>query len=153
MMAQWDPFQGIEALRREIDKAFEDFGWRMEPFARTAFFPDRAPQRYPLINLYDSREALTIEALAPGVEPSSFDLTVMGKTLTIAGEKRPAPSDVKPEAFHRQERGAGRFTRTVELPVEVDDRGIRAAYTDGILVVTLPKAERATPRRIAVQVS
>ena len=42
-MAQWDPFQGMEALRREIDKAFEDFGWRMEPFSRTAFFPDRAP--------------------------------------------------------------------------------------------------------------
>src|SRR6266511_2768935 len=40
-MAQWDPFQGMEALRREIDKAFEDFGWRMEPFSRTAFFPDK----------------------------------------------------------------------------------------------------------------
>jgi HSP20 family protein len=59
---------------------------------------------------------------------------------------------VKPEAFHRSERATGTFVRHLQLPVEVDEHQVRADYKDGLLMVTLPKAERAKPKQIAVQV-
>lgn len=77
---------------------------------------------------------------------------MVGSTLTIAGEK-PGLSNVAPERIHRSERSAGRFTRTVELPAEVDPNKVSAQYKDGLLLSTLPRAESARPRRITVQAS
>jgi HSP20 family protein len=152
-MAQWDPFRQLEELRREIDRVFEDVGWGAMPRWRTPFAPGRPAAPYPLVNIYDGGESLLVEALAPGVEPASFDLTVLGKTLTIAGERRAPGGEITPEAFHRQERQTGKFSRTVERPVEVDAAGVTASYSNGLLMVTLPRAERARPRHISVQVS
>lgn len=152
-MAEWNPWGGMEALRREIDRAFENAGFGTEPFSRVAFLPGRAARRYPLINLHEDGEALYIEALAPGVEPASLDLSVLRHTLTITGEKKRLAGDIKPEAFHRSERATGRFVRTVELSIEVDADRVQADYRNGLLVITLPKAERARPKQINVQVS
>ncbi len=74
-------------------------------------------------------------------------------TLTIAGEKKNASPNLKPEAFHRQERASGKFVRTVTLPVEIEDGKIRAEYRNGLLLITMPKAEKTKPKQIAVQVS
>jgi HSP20 family protein len=152
-MAEQNPWTTLEALRREIDRAFEDFGFRSESPFRTAFLPGRAARRYPLINLHEDRDNLYVEALAPGVDPASLQLTVVGSVLTIAGEKRRLPGDIKPEAFHRSERATGKFVRNIELPFEVDENKVRADYKHGLLVVTLPKAERAKPKQINVQVA
>ncbi|HWP58954.1 MAG TPA: Hsp20/alpha crystallin family protein [Candidatus Acidoferrales bacterium] len=149
----WDPFEDMEALRREIDRAFEEFGFRTEPFSRVAFLPARGPRRYPLINLHEDRDNLYVEALAPGVDPNSLNLTVVRNNLTLSGEKRHAPQEVKPEAYHRSERAAGKFVRTVELPVEVDESRVSAEYQNGLLVITLPKAEKAKPKQISVRVA
>ncbi|RMF87197.1 MAG: Hsp20/alpha crystallin family protein [Nitrospinota bacterium] len=149
---QWDPLRQMEELRREIDRAFEEFGMRTQPFSPLAFLPGRAARRYPLINLYEDRDAVYVEALAPGVDPASFDLSVVRNVLTIAGEKRGVPEEVKPEAFHRNERAAGKFVRHVQLPVEVDEGQVKADYKNGMLIVTLPKAERAKPKQITVHV-
>jgi HSP20 family protein len=73
--------------------------------------------------------------------------------MTISGEKRRHPEDIKPEAFHRSERAAGKFVRTIELPVEVDANQVTAQYKHGILMVTLPKATAAKPKQISVSVS
>lgn len=150
-MAQWIPFEGMDALRREIDRAIEDFGLRSFPPFRTAFLPGRAARGYPLVNLYEDADAVYVEALAPGVNPESLNVAVVRNNLTIAGEKASA-KEVKPEAFHRSERAAGAFTRTIELPAEVDDTKVKADYTDGVVLVTLPKAEKAKPKQINVQV-
>lgn len=150
-MAQWVPFEGMDALRREIDRAFEDFGVRTFPPFRTAFLPGRAARGYPLMNLYEDDNRIYVEALAPGVSPDSLSVAVIRNQLTVAGEK-PSSKEVKPEAFHRNERAAGAFTRTIELPVEVDDTKVQADYRDGVLLVTLPKAEKAKPKQINVQV-
>ena len=115
--------------------------------------PGRAARRYPLVNLHEDKEALYVEALAPGADPNSLNLSVVRNTLTLTGEKRSVLDGVKPEAFHRNERAAGRFVRTIELPVEVDEGGVRADYKNGLLLVTLPKAERAKPRQINIQVA
>ena len=151
-MAEWNPWQNLETLRREIDRVFDETGSRSEPFFRTAFLPGRAARRYPLINLYEDKEAVYVEALAPGVEPNTLQLSVVGNTLSISGEKRRVAGEVKPEAFHRSERATGKFVRHIELPVEVDENTVQADYTHGLLTVTLPKTEKAKPKQIAVQV-
>ena len=151
-MAELNPWQTLEALRRELDRVFDETGTRNEPFFRTAFLPGRAARRYPLTNLYEDKDTLYLEALAPGVDPATLDLKVVDNTLSIVGEKRRVAGDVKPEAFHRSERATGKFVRHLQLPVEVDENKIRADYKDGLLIVTLPKAEKAKPKQIAVQV-
>lgn len=151
-MAQWNPFEDMEALRREIDRAFEGFGIGQEPSHRVAFLPARSPRRYPMINLLEDKDKVYVEALTPGVDPQSLNLSVMQNRLTLSGEKSRAPIDIKPEAFHRNERASGKFVRTVDLPVEVDEGSIQAEYKNGLLMVALPKAEKARPKQINVKV-
>lgn len=151
-MAQWNPFVEMESLRRDIDRAFEEFGTTREEGNRVAFLPGRGPRRYPLINLAEDKENVYIEALTPGVDPQSLEVSVLRNRLTLAGEKIRIPADVKPEAFHRSERSSGKFVRTFDLPVEVDDERIQAEYRNGLLLVTLPKAEKAKPRQVSVKI-
>jgi HSP20 family protein len=150
MATAWNP---MEALCRDIDRAFQNAGFSNDPFSRTAFLPGRGARRYPLINLAEDRDSIYIEALAPGVDPESINLAVIHNVLTVTGEKRRHPEDIKPEAFHRSERAAGKFVRTIELPVEVDADHVKAEYKHGILMITLPKAEAAKPKQISVSVS
>jgi HSP20 family protein len=152
-MADWNPWQTLETLRREIDNVFNETDSRREPFFRPAFLPGSAARRYPLINLYTDKEAMYVEALAPGVDPDTLTVSVVGNTLSIAGEKGRVAGDVTPEAFHRSERATGKFVRHIELPVEVDENNVQADYTHGLLTVTLPKTAKAKPKQIAVQVS
>jgi HSP20 family protein len=151
-MATWNPWQTLETLRREIDRVFDESSTRHEPAFRTAFLPGRGARRYPLTNLYEDKDAVYLEALAPGVDSASLELSVVGNTLSITGEKRRVTGDVKPEAFHRSERATGKFVRHIQLPVEVDEHKVHADYKDGLLLVTLPKAEKAKPKQITVQV-
>jgi HSP20 family protein len=150
-MAEWNPFADMEALRREIDRAFAEFG--PAGYSQAAFLPGREPRRYPLVNLHEDQDHLYIKALAPGVDPASLNLTVATNQLTISGEKRRVAGDVRPEAFHRSERAGGKFVRAIQLPVEVNESGVAAEYKDGVLIVSLPKAEKAKPRQINVKVS
>jgi HSP20 family protein len=117
-----------------------------------AFLPGRGARQYPMANLYDDGVNLFVEALAPGVDPDKFEVTVAGTTLTIAGEKV-GLMNVPPERIHRSERAAGRFMRTIELPAEIDPDHIGSQYRHGILLLTLPRSESARPRRIQIQTS
>jgi HSP20 family protein len=151
-MAEWNPFEQMEALRREVDRAFDDFRVGSSPANRVAFLPGTGPRRYPLINLLEDKDHVYIEALTPGVDPQSLDLTVVQNRLSLSGEKTRIQGDIKPEAFHRSERASGRFVRTVDLPVDVDADRISAEYKDGLLLITLPKAEKAKPKQINIKV-
>jgi HSP20 family protein len=91
--------------------------------------------------------------LAPGIDPASFNLAIVRKVLTLSGEKRRHPENVKPEAFHRSERAVGKFVRTIELPVEVDANQVKAEYKHGLLTVTMPKAAAAKPKQIHITVA
>ena len=152
-MPLWEPFSGLDALRREIDRTFEDF-WsdRWPRTGRVAFLPGRAARQYPLVNLSEDEGHLYVEALAPGVDPKSLDLSVVQGTLTIKGEK-PGLAQVSAEAYHRNERAAGRFVRAIELPADVDAAKVHADYRNGLLLVTLPKSEKAKPKQIPVSVA
>jgi len=153
-MATWDPFERLQALQREIDQAFERAGPRYHPAFRAAFLPGRAAREYPLVNLYEEEDRVHVEALAPGADPGSFNISMLGRTLTLSGEKPRVAGDVKPEAFHREERAAGRFSRSIEIPVDVQEgEGLSGQYRNGLLLITLPKSEKAKPKQIKVQVA
>ena len=147
-MPVWDPFQEIARIQRELDGVMArqpGNGWK------AAFLPARSARAYPLINLFEDAENITVEALAPGIDAENLNLTVVRNTLTIAGEKM-APKGVTPESFHRSERAAGKFIRTIDIPADVDSTGVSARYVDGLLTIPLPKAESAKPRQIRVKV-
>jgi HSP20 family protein len=150
MATMWNP---LEALRRDIDRAFHNAGSWNEPSFRTAFLPGQAARRYPLMNLSEDRDHIYIEALAPGVDPATIDLAVLGNVLTISGEKRRHPEGIKPEAFHRSERAAGKFVRSIELPVVVDAAQVTAEYKHGLILLKLPKSEAAKPKKISVSIN
>ena len=142
----WDIFREMDHLRREIDSAFRGFGrgTALEP----SFLPGLGVSRYPQMNMQDDRDHLYIEALVPGMDPKGLELTVMINTLTLSGERREVEGE---KTWHRNERGSGRFLRTIELPVEVDSEQVQAECKNGLLTITLPKAEKARPRKITVQ--
>jgi HSP20 family protein len=143
----------MEALRREIDRAFSNvLTGSSSSQSPVAFLPGRAARAYPLLNVSEDKENLYIEALAPGLDPQALNLSLVGNNLTISGEKS-APQSVSNEAYHRSERAWGKFTRSVDLPVEVDSNHVQARYQDGLLQIVLPKAEVAKPKQINVQVS
>lgn len=101
----------------------------------------------------EDADALYVTALAPGLDPTAIQLTVQDNRLTIAGEKQRLAAEIQPEAFHRSERAAGKFVRTVPLPIDVEHEQVRADYKNGLLVVTLPKAEKAKPKQIPVSLN
>jgi HSP20 family protein len=151
-VARMNPFAEIDALRRAIDRSFESF-WsdRMPRTWRTAFLPAQGPRQYPLVNISEDDENLYIEALAPGVDPKTLDLTVLDGTLVLKGEK-PGLAQISADAYHRNERAAGRFVREIALISAVDADKIQANYKHGLLLITLPKSAAAKPKQIAVTV-
>ena len=152
-MPTTQPWGELDALRHELDRTFRDFWSGRQPrHGRVAFLPGQGARQYPLVNLSEDDGHLYLEALAPGVDPKSLDVSVVQNTLTIKGEK-PGLDQVTAEAYHRNERAAGRFTRAIDLPVEVDATRVQAEYRNGLLVVTLPKAEAAKPKQIPVTVA
>ena len=151
----WNWLDEVDALRREVERGFEDYGanrWR-RPFSRISFLPGAAARVYPLLNVSEDHDNLFVDALAPGLDPEALDITVVQGTLRIAGEKQPLSEEVNPEAFHRNERSAGKFVRTVTLGAAVDAGKVTAAYKDGLLAITLPKSEAAKPKQITVNVN
>lgn len=150
-MPVWDAFSELDALRREMERRFTDVWPGQGRAPRVAFLPGRGARQYPLVNLSDDEQNVYVEALAPGVDPKSLELSVMQGALTIKGEK-PGLAQVSADAFHRNERAAGRFVRTVDLPTEVDAGKVSADYRNGLLLVTLPKAETVRPRQVPITV-
>jgi HSP20 family protein len=104
----------------------------------------------PALNVWEDENAVYVETDLPGVPADKLDVSVTeGNQLTIQGE-RPAP-EVANAVWHRQERGFGTFTRSVTLPTLVNADKVEAQFEHGVLKLTLPKAQAAKPRKIAVK--
>lgn len=134
---RWDPFREIQ---REMGRLFES----LEPLQTW-----RVTRQFPAINLYDAGDRYVLTVPVPGVPPEDIDLSITGETLTLRGERKRAEG-VADESYRRQERPFGRWTRTVTLPDRVESGQVAAAFAQGVLTVTLPKAEGARPRQISV---
>ncbi|MCD4655605.1 Hsp20/alpha crystallin family protein, partial [bacterium] len=117
---------------------------------RFAFLPGLAARQYPLINVFDDQDNVYVECLAPGLDPKELQVTVENNLLTLRGTKNNKPNELSPESYHRSERAAGKFARTVEINTEIDSDKVKAEYKHGLLLVSLGKAEKSKPRRIQI---
>lgn len=147
-------FEEMDRLRRDLDGFLGGgLGLRWDlPFSRFSFLPGRSARSYPLVNVSEHADSFRVDALAPGLDVDSLDVSFADRTLSINGRKLAVDNETSEERIHRLERSGGQFRRTVRVENDVDPDGIRADYHDGILTVTLPKAESARPRNIDVQV-
>lgn len=107
---------------------------------------------FPLMNVTEDKDNYFVRAELPGFKPDELNISVTGDTLSLSGERKiPVEDDIA--QYHRREREAGRFSRIVSLPSQVDTGKMDARCTDGILTVVLPKAETAKPKQIAIKAS
>jgi HSP20 family protein len=133
----------FDDLRREMNRLFFDFERE---------FPGRAwSGESPEVTLEDTGEALVLRAEVPGVTEDNLELQVEEGNVTLRGERKEQRNDG--HSVHRKERADFRFARSFSLPVKVDSEKTQAVLQHGILTVTLPKAETAKPRKIAVRSS
>lgn len=142
-MTGLDLFQEMDMLRREFDQIFRGIG---KP---PSFLPGIGAGEYPHLNLSEDEQNYYIEALVPGIDPKDLDLNIMRNTLTLSGERKEAES--KGRTWHRHERGAGKFMRTIELPEAIDSDKVDAEYRNGLLLITLPKPKSVQPKKISVR--
>jgi HSP20 family protein len=136
---RWDPFGEMASLRSVVDRLFDDA--RPARAAAEGFFP---------IDLYETADEVVVKASLPGVKPEDIDISVHGQVLTLKGESKEEHEE-KGQNFYRKERRTGTFLRQLTLPTEVDSAKAEAAVEDGVLRLTLPKAEANKPKQIKVQ--
>jgi HSP20 family protein len=104
----------------------------------------------PAVNVWADEHAVFVEVDLPGVDPAKLDVAVTeGNRLAIQGERPEV--NVENAVWHRQERGSGTFLRELTLPTLVEADKVEARYDQGVLRLTLPKAEAAKPRKITVR--
>jgi HSP20 family protein len=147
-MASWDVFRELDTLRKEIEEAFRGAGMS-RPLA-TTFLSPVTTRRFPLVNFSEDDGHVYVEALVPGVDPKEIELSVLRNTVTISGERKPFVEE-QGQIIHRTELGSGKFSRTLELPVDIDPNNVSAQCKDGIMRLTLAKAEHAKPKKIEIK--
>lgn len=147
-MANWDMMRELDNLKREVDEAIRGAGFG-SPFG-APFLSPMTTRRFPLVNFSEDNLNLYIEALVPGVDPKDIDLSVVRNSITIGGERKPFEEKAG-QVVHRSELGSGKFSRTLELPVDINPDKISAECKDGIMQIKLGKAEHAIPRKIEIK--
>jgi HSP20 family protein len=142
-MVRFDPFAEMLPLREAMNRLFEDSMVRPNGGAlpRSVTTP---------MDVYTENDDFVLEIALPGIDPNSVDVSVLGSQVTVSGEYAPAPEG---RQYLHRERTFGRFERTVTLPTELDADKAHAHYEHGVLRLTVPKAEVAKPRRIALSTS
>lgn len=145
MMTRWEPLREMVGLRDAMDRLFEESFVR--PTWSTPGDGDRAYVYRLPIDAYSTENELVIIASVPGVNPEEVEITIEGDTLMIKGE---VPAPLGNVNTIMQERGHGRFSRTLTLNVPVQAEKAEAEFVNGILTLRVPKAEAVRPRTIKV---
>lgn len=141
-LIRWEPFRDLISLREAMDRLFE------EAFVR----PWGTLTRWegPAVDMYETENAVVVKAAIPGVDPKDVEISVTGDTLTIRGEIK-KEEEVKEENYIRRERHYGSFCRSFLLPTKVVADDAEAVFENGVLTLTLPKAEEVKPKTIKVK--
>ncbi len=132
----------LVALREEMDDLLSRF-WPGEE----SWMPGRLS---PSMDVAETDTTVEVRLDLPGIDPKDVDIRLSGNKLTISGERKEEKEE-KGRTFHRVERRTGSFTRSMTLPCAVDEETVSANYKDGVLLVSLPKAEEAKSRKIDVK--
>jgi HSP20 family protein len=146
-LIRWDPFREMSSLQERMNRLMTDFRtrtpWTEEEMAQGSWVP--------AVDIYETKEAIVLNVELPGVTKDEISLEVKDSTLTLKGEKK-LEKDVKEENYHRMERTYGSFMRSFTLPSTVQQEKVKARFKDGILEISIPKAEEARPKQIKVDV-
>lgn len=140
-LTPWLGFGRLTDLRDEIDRLFET------PLAELAHTSQILSGWTPALDFYEDKDNLYVRVELPGMKKEDIDLSLHEGSLSISGERKSEDKSQEGEVY-RAERFFGRFQRTVTLPTPVAANSVKAQYQDGILTVTLPKAEEAKPKHI-----
>jgi HSP20 family protein len=131
----------LERMLRDLNRVLES------PSA--AYVSESPAGVYPLMNVSQDGENFYVCSEIPGVNMKDLDVSVTGRSLTVSGERQPEVEDPKVR-YHRKERQSGKFRRQFNLPTDLEVEKVQAQYRHGILMLVLPKAESAKPKKVAI---
>jgi HSP20 family protein len=146
-LIRWEPFREVESLQKEMNRLFD----RLVP-TDVGNGEKMGLSFIPAAEITETPEAVQIKLEIPGMEAKDLNLEVTANSLTINGERK---SEIKTEeeGFTRTEFRYGKFHRVIPLPVRVDNNNVTAEYKDGILNLTLPKAEEEKNKVVKVSIN
>ncbi len=133
--------EDFEKARRQMDRLLSAFTGGSEAVTSSGVFP-------PLI-VTEEEDKICVEAEISGIKAEDLDISIVGRTLTISGERK--PEEAQDVNYHRRERKWGSFRKALTLPEDVSGDGVRAECRDGLLRLVLPKPEHVKPRKITIQ--
>lgn len=146
-IVKWSPLKEIEEIRKEMDRLFEEF---LSPVRRRRAVSTEGVIS-PNVDIFDRGGELVIQVELPGVNRNDIDLTLTDDRLIIKGEIK-RPEGIREEDYLLNERSFGPFTRTINLPNDVDKGSVRANLKDGVLEIVLSRKVEAKPKEIKIQV-
>ncbi len=146
-LMRFDPERELLSLRDAMNSLLE------ESFVLPSIISDtRTPRRAwgLAVDMYETDDHLVVKASVPGVKPENLNISIQGETLTIKGELK-EEHEKKEERYHYRERRYGAFHRTLMLPYPIQTEQVEAVFENGVLTLTMPKAEAVKPRMIKVK--
>lgn len=138
MLWDIDVFSEMDRLRREMNGLFTNYG-------RTS-----GATTFPLLNAYEDKDNIVVTAELPGLTKDQVNITFSDGILALTG-KQETPAKLNEMSVVRKERSEGDFEKTLRVPTKVKQDGINASFSNGILTITLPKAEEAKPKTISIE--
>jgi len=135
-------FEELDQIRRELNRLTGGPG-------REIFSQPRAGV-FPLMNITENSDSFVVRAELPGMKADEIDISVTNDSLSISGERK-IPAESEDAKYHRKEREAGKFSRVVSMPNQINPEKVEATSVDGILTVVLPKAEETKPKQITIK--
>lgn len=142
-MSPFEPLRDLMSLREAMDRLFEQ-----SVVSPRAYGNGQRPGRTLSLDLYQTKDEYIIQANVPGVDPKDVDITLESSTLTIRGEVMPPENT---EGYLIQERRFGPFERTLQLDLPIQSDKVEASFHNGVLTLTLPKAEQVKPKIIKIK--
>lgn len=138
----WEPLGVLNELHRDLDRYVSG------SFLNRSRWAD---ENIPRVEVREERDNYLLDIDLPGMKKEELDIQTQGHWLTIKGERKREEKKEEKGYFY-SERSYGSFSRTLEFPVEIDAAKVKAAYKDGVLKITLPKAESAKPKQVSVDI-
>jgi HSP20 family protein len=148
-ITRYDPLGEMVSLRSAMDRLFEDsfvspLTWRTIGGGNDNLTPP--------IDVHETADEIVVTASLPGMKADDVEITMTGQTLTMRGEFK-ADEEIQKDQYLYRERRFGSFSRTVQLPTRVEGDRAQANFTDGVLRLSIPKAEEVKPRQIRINAS
>jgi len=145
-VVKWDPFRDLLSIQGRMNRLFE------QTLSRSRSEEGIAASTWtPTVDIYETPETIVLKAELPGLSREDIEIQIRDNALTLKGERRFA-KDAQQENYLRIERAYGAFQRSFTLPATIQQDKIRAVFRDGVLELTLPKAEEAKSKKIAIEV-